>query len=91
VVGLVTLSVVAITSIMAVKRSLPYEVWHVIHLTTYAAVGLSLPHQFSVSGLFAQGTWQRWYWLALFTLVALGLLSFASSSPCSPPWSTASW
>jgi len=76
VVGLVTLSVVAITSIMAVKRSLPYEVWHVIHLTTYAAVGLSLLHQFSVSGLFAQGTWQRWYWLALFTLVALGLLSF---------------
>jgi len=76
VIGLATLSVVAITSIMAVKRSLPYEVWHVIHLTTYAAIGLSLPHQFSVSGLFAQGTWQRWYWLALFTLVALGLLSF---------------
>ena len=76
VIGLVTLSVVAITSIMAVKRSLPYEVWHIIHLTTYAAIGLSLPHQFSVSGLFAQGTWQRWYWLALFTLVALGLLSF---------------
>ena len=76
VVGLVALSAVAITSIMAVKRSLPYEVWHVIHLTTYAAVGLSLPHQFSVSGLFAQGTWQRWYWLALFSVVALGLLSF---------------
>ena len=75
-VALVALSVVAVTSIMAVKRSLPYEVWHVIHLTTYAAVGLSLPHQFSVSGLFAQGTWQRWYWLALFSLVALGLLSF---------------
>ena len=34
VVGLVTLSVVAITSIMAVKRSLPYEVWHIIHFTT---------------------------------------------------------
>jgi predicted ferric reductase len=76
VIGLATLSAVAITSIMAVKRSLPYEVWHVIHLMTYAAIGLSLPHQFSVSGLFAQGTWQRWYWLALFTLVALGLLSF---------------
>jgi len=76
IVGLVALSVVAVTSIMAVKRSLPYEVWHVIHLTTYAAVGFSLPHQFSVSGLFAQGTWQRWYWLALFSVVALGLLSF---------------
>jgi predicted ferric reductase len=75
-IGLATLSVVAITSIMAVKRSLPYEVWHVIHLTTYAAIGLSLPHQFSVSGLFAVGTWERWYWLALFTIVALGLLSF---------------
>jgi predicted ferric reductase len=29
-----------------------------------------------MSGLFAVGTWQRWYWLALFTVVALGLLSF---------------
>ncbi len=85
-IGLVTLSVVAITSIMAVKRKLPYEVWHVIHLMTYAAIGLSLPHQFSVSGVFAPGTWQRWYWLGLFTVVALGLLSFRFILPLITSW-----
>lgn len=85
-IGLATLSAVAITSIVAVKRSLPYEVWHVIHLSTYAAIGLSLPHQFSVSGLFAPGTWERWYWLALFTLVALGLLSFRFILPLVTSW-----
>ncbi len=85
-IALAALSLVAITSIMAVKRSLPYEVWHVIHLTTYAAIGLSLPHQFSVSGLFAAGTWERWYWLALFGLVALGIMSFRFILPLITSW-----
>jgi predicted ferric reductase len=85
-IGLATLSVIAMTSIVAVKRSLPYEVWHVIHLATYVAIGLSLPHQFSVSGLFATGTWQRWYWLALFSIVALGLMSFRFVLPLITSW-----
>ncbi len=76
VIALGALAAVGITSIVAVKRKLPYEVWHVIHLVTYVAVGLSLPHQFSMSGVFAEGTWQRWYWMALFALTALMLLSF---------------
>jgi predicted ferric reductase len=67
---------VGITSIVAVKRSMPYEVWHVIHLATYAAVGLSLPHQFSMSGLFAAGTWERVYWIGFFVVTALALLTF---------------
>jgi predicted ferric reductase len=85
-IGLATLSAVAVTSIVAVKRSLPYEVWHVIHLATYVAIGLSLPHQFSVSGVFAPGTWQRWYWLALFSIVALGLMSFRVILPLITSW-----
>ncbi len=42
-----------------------YEVWHAIHLLVYGAVLAALPHQFSLGGLFAEGTWQRWYWLLL--------------------------
>ncbi len=66
---------------VVVKRKLPYEVWHVIHLVTYVAVGLSLPHQFSMSGVFAEGTWQRWYWMGLFAAVALALLAFRMILP----------
>ncbi len=67
---------VGITSMISVKRKLPYEVWHVIHLATYAAVGLSLPHQFSMSGLFAPGTFARAYWIALFVVTAFLMLAF---------------
>ncbi len=67
---------VGISSIIAVKKSLPYEVWHVIHLATYVAVGLSLPHQFSMSGLFAEGTWQRGYWIGLLLVTGFLLLAF---------------
>ncbi|MGV8849740.1 MAG: ferric reductase-like transmembrane domain-containing protein [Propionibacteriaceae bacterium] len=76
VIALGALAAVGVSSMVVVKRKLPYEVWHVIHLVTYVAVGLSLPHQFSMSGVFAEGTWQRWYWVALFTAVALVILSF---------------
>ncbi|HET8880309.1 MAG TPA: ferredoxin reductase family protein [Arthrobacter sp.] len=56
---------VVVTSLVAVRRGFPYEFWYAVHLLTYAAVLTSLPHQFSVGGLFAEGTWQRWYWLAV--------------------------
>lgn len=67
---------VGISSIVAVKKSLPYEVWHAIHLATYVAVVLSLPHQFSMSGLFAEGTWERVYWIGFFVVAGLALLTF---------------
>ena len=56
---------VVVTSLVAVRRRFPYEFWYAVHLLTYAAVLTSIPHQFSVGGLFAEGTWQRWYWLAI--------------------------
>ena len=75
-VALGLLAAVAVSSVIAVKRALGYEAWHVIHLTTYVAVGLSIPHQFSMSGLFADGTWQRWYWIGLYGATVISLLAF---------------
>ena len=37
--------VVGAVSLVAVRRHLPYEVWHAIHLATYAAILLGLVHQ----------------------------------------------
>ncbi|WP_028267658.1 ferredoxin reductase family protein [Arthrobacter sp. MA-N2] len=56
---------VVVTSLVAVRRRFAYEFWYFVHLLTYLAVATALPHQFSVGGLFAEGTWQRWYWLLL--------------------------
>lgn len=72
---------VVVTSLVAVRRRFPYEFWYVIHLLTYAAVGTSLPHQFSVGGLFAEGTWQRWYWLAVCTATGAALLYYRIAQP----------
>lgn len=67
---------VVVTSLVAVRRKFPYEFWYVIHLLTYAAVATAIPHQFSVGGLFAEGTWQRWYWLAFCIGTGAALLFF---------------
>ena len=72
--SLVLFVAVVVTSLVAVRRRLPYEVWHVIHLLSYAAVLVALPHQLSVGSALATGTWQRVYWIALYTL-ALGSIA----------------
>src|SRR6476620_9293539 len=72
---------VVVTSLVAVRRRFPYEFWYVVHLLTYAAVLTSLPHQFSVGGLFAEGTWQRWYWIAICSATGAALLYYRVFQP----------
>ncbi|MEO6867663.1 MAG: ferric reductase-like transmembrane domain-containing protein, partial [Gaiellales bacterium] len=70
------LLVVIVSSFVAVRRRFPYEVWHAIHLLTYAAVLVAIPHQLSVGGQFVDGTLQRAYWLALYVVVAALLVIY---------------
>jgi predicted ferric reductase len=72
---------VVVTSLVAVRRRFPYEFWYVVHLLTYAAVLTALPHQFSVGALFAPGTWQRWYWLAICIATGAALLYYRVMQP----------
>lgn len=76
VLGLILLIAVAVTSIVAVRHRLRYEVWHLIHLLSYAAIIVSIPHMFSMSSLFAPGKWQRTYWIALLAATGICLLVF---------------
>ncbi|WP_311380459.1 ferric reductase-like transmembrane domain-containing protein [Arthrobacter sp. ISL-72] len=75
---------VVVTSLVAVRRRFPYEFWYAVHLLTCAAVATSLPHQFSVGGLFAVGTWQRWYWLAV--CIATGALKAGTKVAVAGPY-----
>ncbi len=76
VLGLALVGVVTVSSVAAARKALPYEAWHVIHLVSYVAVAASIPHQFSMSGLFAPGTFAFWYWVALLSLTGAALLAF---------------
>ncbi len=74
-------TVVAISSIvMALRRRLPQEVWHIIHLTTYVAVIASIPHQFSMSIVVNHG-FARAYWIAMYALTAFCLIAFRILMP----------
>ncbi|MEO5994756.1 MAG: ferredoxin reductase family protein [Arthrobacter sp.] len=72
---------VVVTSLVAVRRRFPYEYWYAIHLLTYAAVLTAIPHQFSTGALFAEGTWQRWYWLAMIIATGAALVHYRVLEP----------
>lgn len=74
--GLALVVGVGLSSIAAARKMLPYEAWHAIHLLGYVAVAASIPHQFSMSGLFRPGTLAFWYWVALLTVTGSTLLAF---------------
>lgn len=67
--------VVVVSSIVAVRRKFPYEVWHGIHLLSYAAVLIALPHQLSTGAVLAEGTGQRAFWIALY-VAAFGAIAW---------------
>ena len=67
--GLIVL--VVATSIVAARRRLRYEVWHLSHLWSYVGIALTLPHQL-ISEDFNRD-WALAYWWALY-LVGVGLL-----------------
>ena len=67
---------VAVTSFAVVRRLLPYEAWRVVHLLSYATIGLAIPHMFSMSGLLAAGSWRRTYWVTLLVVTGTALVWF---------------
>jgi len=81
VLALALLVVVIVTSLVAVRRRFAYEVWHLIHLLSYFAVLVAIPHQLSVGGLFADGTFQRYYWIGLYILVVALVIGYRFVEP----------
>lgn len=65
-IAMAVMILVVVTSLVIVRRKLSYEFWYVVHLLSYAAIILALPHQFNQGQMFAEGTWARWYWLVLY-------------------------
>ncbi len=49
-IGLVLLIAVAASSVVVVRRRLPYEAWYAVHLTAYAAIALAWFHEIPTGG-----------------------------------------
>lgn len=73
--------VAAVTSVRLVRRRLPYEGWHLLHLLTYAAVLLAFAHQLSAGSTVLQGALVRGWWTAQLVLVLTAATVFRLCLP----------
>jgi predicted ferric reductase len=65
--------VVVISSLVIVRRKLPYQAWYVVHLTAYAAIALAWFHQIPTGNELAVNATAAAYWTSLY-LATLGLM-----------------
>jgi predicted ferric reductase len=61
-------------SVRLVRRRLPYELWHAIHLLMYAAITLALIHQAYEASTVKESPWRGIYWWTLWTVAIASLL-----------------
>lgn len=66
----------AAASVRALRRRMPYEGWHVLHLTTYAAVVLVFLHQLTAGSMVLSNSFLRLWWLAQLLGVLLAAMTF---------------
>lgn len=80
-VSMAILIVVAVTSVRAARQRTSHETWHLVHLTAYAGVALSLPHQLSAGSDIVGHPLARLYWLALYLVTAVAVIAFRVLTP----------
>ena len=80
-IGLGVLVVVVITSLVAVRRKFSYEGWHIVHLLSYVAVLVAVPHQLSVGGILSAGSVERVYWIVLYVLAFGSITTYRFAEP----------
>lgn len=84
--GLAVLLAALGLSVAIIRRRLRYETWHATHLAVYVALSLALGHQILIGSDLAGRPVFRAYWLALYSLTCLNLVSFRVLSPLWKFW-----
>ncbi|MBC7461859.1 MAG: ferric reductase-like transmembrane domain-containing protein, partial [Thermoleophilia bacterium] len=74
-VGLVLLTVAALSSYHWAKRHMKYETWWAVHLYTYLGIGLSFSHQLSSGSAFVEEPVARAFWVGLW-LATVGVVAW---------------
>lgn len=80
-VGFALMLVVVVTSIRIARRKLSYEAWYLVHLLSYAAILLSIPHQLSLGTDFLAQPLLTSYFTLLYWLVGLSVIWFRALQP----------
>lgn len=72
---------VVVSSLVAIRQKFSYEGWHLVHLLSYIAVLIAVPHELSVGNIFADGTVARAYWISLYVLAFGAVLVYRFIEP----------
>jgi predicted ferric reductase len=80
-IGTALFIVVVATSLVIVRRRLPYEWWYVVHLTAYAAIALSWFHEIPTGNELTVHPIAADYWRALFAATLALLVVFRILAP----------
>lgn len=72
---------VTVTSIRIARRKLSYEAWYIVHLTSYVAVLIAIPHQFNLGSDFLAEPLVALYFAFLYIFVFVNLVWFRLLTP----------
>jgi predicted ferric reductase len=72
---------VGIVSMRAARRRMRYETWYYLHLYTYLAIALAFSHQFAVGASFINSLAARFWWSAMYLIVAALVLWYRLMVP----------
>jgi predicted ferric reductase len=74
-IGTVMMIAIVFSSLVIVRRRLPYEAWYGVHLTLYAAIFLAYLHQIPSGNEFLSSTSQSDWWIAMYVVtLALAII-----------------
>ena len=85
-VGTALLIAVLVSSLVIVRRRLPYEAWYFVHLSVYAGILLAYFHQIPTGNEFTTNVSQRDYWYALYIATLTVLVGFRVVAPAVHAW-----
>ncbi|HVP02595.1 MAG TPA: ferredoxin reductase family protein [Solirubrobacteraceae bacterium] len=80
-VGTGLLVLVVVTSLVLVRRRLPYEAWHAVHLLAYAGIALAWSHQIPTGNELSADHAAADYWTALYVVTLVLLVAFRIVGP----------
>ncbi len=78
--GLALLAALTLLAVDPIRHRLPWPTWRALHLYTYAAIALSVPHQIATGSDFIDAPLAVAYWTGL-ELAVLGILVAARIPP----------
>jgi len=80
-VGTAMMLAIVLSSLVIVRRRLPYEAWYSVHLALYAAIFLAYLHQIPNGNEFLSSTSQSDWWIALYVLTLALVIVFRVLRP----------